>query len=315
MIKRNRGWIALSAIVLLLVAGVALGKLYLVSSDPHTAPRAQLARWLVLSDLSQQSRTFRLSLVDRLLRELGADEPIAMTSESLTPGMQQQLDDNVRLLRRDWFLSRVEKYALLPPEERLAFLRPEVATVDLWANASVGGDSAASQLFDDIAQWIEEAPPGLAGPMGSAVAGGLQVWLSTADLEPVSAAVRRDLAVRIAQQLDQDPQLPAPRESFSADERKRFAANGQLLMEAWLQAQAQIFAGLPQTERQTFVEEKIDRVLAWGVLDQLFEASSLPVMLQLASLTQRCIDRAKPELKQPLQELTSLAMQTLLQRQ
>jgi len=318
IVKKNRGWIALAVVVVLAMVSGGVWKSGVFQSNPRHASKAELGRWLVLTDLQTQSPRVRLALVDRLLEVMLGDDPFSPNEQvDLSPALSSQLSANIELLQYDWFVSRVKRYAATPPDRRMPFLERQVEVVAAWTmldSSDAEPAAAAAEFFDDLTRWVREASPAEAPAMNSAIGDATVCWLATRDLEELSMPVRRELGVRIAEQLDAAPGISPLAEQFTTEQQQRFTTNSRLLMEAWLHAQAGRFAKLAAAEKQPFVDRQLDRIFQWGVLEQLSNGSAAGPLLELVGLTSTWIERADEAIRPPLRELTNMAIQSLMKR-
>jgi hypothetical protein len=284
--------------------------------EPATASRAGLVRWLVQRDLSSESEGCRIALVDRLTDEVRAadawSEPV-----TLTPRQRAQLQDNLAVLKKTWFLSRVDRLLQLPAAGRDAYLDEEIAVVYAWgsvdallmpadnAPTNAGDVDPGVDLMHQIDVWLAEASGPPRDNMVNALNLAVARWLATHDLAEQSPGFRSELAQRVALQLDYEPELTANVDALLPAERARLLENGRLLMETWFCECAADYAQIPgRGEKASFVDRQIERIEKWGVVDffagsEAQDDSSGALGLQLMEMVQHWIDRA-PANQQPM---------------
>jgi len=332
-VEKNRGLILLSAIIAL-VAVIAFVIWYFMAMQlphPSEANREQLFRWLVLRDVSRQPKDVQVALVDRLEEELSKGINAADGVRSLTDAQRQLVQMNIDFLKHVWFKTRVAQYHKLAPAGRLGFLKEQLQTIANWSTVEItapgsesGGNNTTQGFFNEIEAWIVEAEGQEKQQMNDAVRDGLICWLATQSLEEQTMEVRLDLALPITEYLDADSDVISSQTSLSTNEQKMLAANAELLLEAWLLHQADLYYEVDESKRDEFVNRQIERVTNWGVLEMLVqngeqagtsELSLQAGMLQLVSLVAKWIDRAQPQQQERLRKLFSRVQQQMLLRQ
>jgi hypothetical protein len=337
--RKNRG--ILTALVLVGLCAVAAGAGWFVASlgllDPAHASRDDLFRWLVLRDLDQEPPQTQLALVERLQQELRAGIEIDGAARALDDSQRVRLRNNVQLLKHVWFVARVDDYERCEPSRRMAYLEEQLATVMSWtaidlrsaaaASDTVAADARATEFFDEIEHWIEQATGPRRERMIVAVQDGVVCWLATKDLDAEPMDTRRDLALRIARELNAGMRLDTITLELSATQREQLIANGQLLLEAWLHEQAGLYAQMPAADREAYVGRQIDNVMAWGLLEALAppnEAADATTNLQTAqraglmklmTLTDTWIAHAEPSQRPALEQFVADVKLQLLRRQ
>jgi hypothetical protein len=325
-VRIHRGILATVLLAALGLSGLAVGSYYWLLQLPHpsVATRDQLFRWLVLRDVAAEPPDVQQALVDRLQEELLAGLDANSNAEVLNERLRDQLRENVAALKRVWFELRTAQYAACPDEEKFAFLEQQIAVVAAWSTFQLDlrdgelppGASPASQFFDDIERWIHEAQGEQHDQMVRGVQDGLVCWLATRSLEEQPMSMRRDLSMRIARELDYGLDLGSKlgegESSMSAPQRRQLAANGLLLMEAWLGLQAQAYAQLEPAARIDFLDARIDAVEQWNVASLMSgeaEADNRPPddsTASLAGLSKQVeiwIDRADPHERDAMRTL------------
>ncbi len=154
-------------LILILVATAALtaGFFYQPSlPHPRDADREQLVRWLVSRDLRGESNELRLALVQRLEEEFSAEMDWDSMSDRLTQPQQKRLRDNLVLLLRPWFMSKLNGYFSLPASERVAYVDRLLDTISLWSGVDTlqscnpedlqGGQSLLEMTFNRLRQIV-----------------------------------------------------------------------------------------------------------------------------------------------------------------
>jgi hypothetical protein len=294
--------------------------------DPSTASRAGLVRWLVQRDLSRESEGRRIALVDRLTHEVRLADEWSGPVE-LTPPQRARLTDNLAVLKKTWFLSRVEQLFQLPAASRDAFLDEQIAVVYAWGSVhalllptgdpqTLPGDvDAGVDLMHQIDVWLAEASGPPRDKMVNALNLAVARWLATHDLAEQSPGFRSELAQRVALQLDYEPQLTTILDELPPAERTRLTDNGRLLMETWFRDCAAKYAKLPsRDERGSFVDGQIERIEKWGVLDffagsDAQDNSSGVLGLQLIQMVQQWINQAPTDQQPMLRDLFNAVQQ------
>ena len=161
-------------LILILVATAALtaGFLYQPSlPHPRDADRDQLVRWLAFRDLRGESGELRLILVQRLDEEFSAEVDWDSMSDRLTQPQQKRLRDNLVLLLRPWFMSKLDGYFSLPAPQRVAYVDRLLDTITSWSGVDTlpdcnpedlqRGQSLLEILREKTARWQKEAAPPL----------------------------------------------------------------------------------------------------------------------------------------------------------
>lgn len=310
------------------VSGYAL---FVRLPDPATASRAGLVRWLVQRDLSREPESRRVVLVDRLTDEVRSVGDWSGPLD-LTPRQRTRLSDNLAVLKKTWFLSRVTRLFEIPKADRNGFLDEQIAVVYAWGSVDAllvrtedgqtqpGDSDAGVDLMYQIDMWLAEASGPTREKMVNALNLGVGRWLATHDLAEQTPEFRSELADRVALQLDCEPHLTSILDELPPTERTRLTENGRLLMEAWFHDCATKYAGIPsRDEKRAFVDGQIERIEKWGVLhffadDNAQDDSSVPLGLELIEMVQQWIDQA-PAGRQPiLRDLFNAVQQRLVRR-
>jgi hypothetical protein len=163
-------------LILIIVATTALAAGFLYQPTlphPRDADREQLVRWLVLRDLRGESDELRLTLVQRLEEEFSAEVDWDSMSDRLTQSQQKRLRDNLVLLLRPWFMSKLEGYFSLPVPQRAAYVDELLDTITSWSGVDTlqGCNPEDAQheqslleiLQEKTAKWQAEAAQPLRG--------------------------------------------------------------------------------------------------------------------------------------------------------
>jgi len=324
IVKKHRGILTVLTLVLLGSMGgaVAVHMLYFRLPDPQTASREGLFRWLLQRDLSHEPRDTQLALVDRFEQEIRSGVPLGDGSAaSLSEDQRRRIAANIELLKHVWFVSRVDGFSARESTQRDAYLDAQIATVAGWsaidaelarqfdAESHTNRDSATTQWFNQIEQWMAEAPQLQRQQMHRAVRQGVARWLATRDIGNDSFQVRQELARRIARDLNQGLRLDQVLHDRSEAEREQLRANGELLMEAWFHDCAKQYSKLPDSDRADYVDGRLEDVANWGVIELLVAPESLSAagdVNQFAALTQMVetwIQRADPLQQTSLRQL------------
>lgn len=326
----HRGILATVVLAALGLSGLAVGAYYWLQQlpDPSAASRDELFRWLVLRDVAAEPLDVQQALVDRLQAELLEGPPTAGKATALGGGLRTQLRDNVHTLKRVWFEMRTRQYAACPGEEKFDFLERQIALVAAWStfesdvddsDADDSGDgrqppraSYASEFFDEIEQWIAESRGEQHEQMVCGVQDGLVCWLATRSLREQPMSLRRDLAVRIARELDYGGDPGVGGDAMSEAQRRQLGENGLLLMEAWLGQQALVYAELEPKQRLDFLNERIDAFERWNIASLVAADSSSPgdappdpaaALVRLSAEIDVWIERADPTERDALRTL------------
>ena len=310
-----RGVIAMAVIVsVAAVALVARSWAFPSVPDPESASREAILRWLVQGNVADQPEETQLAFVDRLEREMSAGLDVSPASELLSENQREQLERNISTLKRVWFVSQVESYAQTDADERNAFMDQRIDTVVTWSamedslqpTPGNNGGSAVAEFFEEIEDWIvAETNDTRQDQMWVAVYDGIFRWLSKYSLADQPFDLRADLALRIAKQVDAGMTV-ADLAIDDPEELKQLHTNAELLMEAWLREQSQVYAPLTGDQRKAFLSAQIDRVENSGVFELLSTGDSGQVsLLRVLALTQQWVQRAPVDERRALQQLLS----------
>ena len=299
----------------------------LTPPDPHTANRVAVFLGLAVGHVADQPDDWQIALVNRLRSELRSGSAPATTID-LSPSRQQQVEANIEQLKQVWFVDCVERYSVLPPSEREAFLDEQIETVLAWsdledslattgtgAEGSGEDESAVASFFEDIEHWVgSEQDAELKSRMWNGVHDGIFRWLSTHSLEAQSFHLRQELALLISEQFE-DGMTIAPLPAEKAEEKAQLRANCELLMEAWLRHQSMVYAQLPPSERQAYVRAKVETVWQSGVVELLTDSDQGDVNpIQMLTLSQQWIQRAPEAEREQLRALLAAVQMQLAQQ-
>jgi hypothetical protein len=276
-VRTHRGILAIVLLTVLALSGLSAAGYFWLLRLPHPseATRDQLLHWLVLREVANEPPEVQQALVDRLQEELlGGLEPGA-DAAALSSAYREQLQRNISTLKRVWFETRTQQYAACPAGEKFAFVERQIAVVAAWSTFELDvhhgssddspSGSAGSQFFDEIETWIADAEGERRQRMIRGVRDGLVCWLATRSLAEQPVSLRRDLANRIARELDYGLKLDGTEGALNDTRRRQLGENGLLLLEAWLGEQALRYAQLDAQGRASFLDERIDAFSRWNV--------------------------------------------------
>ncbi len=317
--KKSRGILILLLLICLsgAVAAAAVYVSVIRMPDPESADSRGLMRWLVQRDLSEQPHKVQRTIVDRLLVSLPSTDEWADDVE-LNDRQKSLLSRNSQLLKHVWFVSRVERFFQLPPEQHAPYLDEQI---DMVARLSIVSDELAKVMLDqrtsqdvgdegmslirDMDGWIAEASGSERERMLQAVSAGVVRWLMTSDLALESFALRCELSHRIALHLDADKSAANILDGRRPQEKLQLRANAHLLMEAWFHDCAEEFARMKAIEeKDTFVDRQIQRIEEWDISelmagDDQQAGDSTAMTQQMMEMVKTWIDRA-PRDRQPM---------------
>ena len=251
---------------------------------PATASPAAIGRWLAKRDLSRTSSATQLALVERLQQLLLVETGLAAFPPP-APDDLEQIDANVQLLSRAWFLDRSDAYQQVMLGDRMPFLRHQVDVVIAWGEfdnqlqarrrrqAGLEPENNKLHLLDDIDGWIVAEPSARHEGLRHALHDAVLCWLATSDMADQPMSMRQEAADRIALALDGGAASAADRLELNAQHRDRLLKNAWLLMEAWFRNRSVEFVSLPIMKRVPFIEDQLDNVSSWG-LDRVMVISA-----------------------------------------
>lgn len=327
--RRHRGLLTLVTLIAFggASAAVAWYVLLVRLPEPSVASRPQLLRWLVLRDLEYESPEIQLALVDRLETEISADDLGPDGTAFLSDSQRARLEKNVEVLKNVWFRSRVDRYFASDPPRRMDYLAAQLAVVARWAQIdsrlaeSRGGQPA--DLFQQIDAWIADTTGSERTRVIQVVEQGVLCWLATGDLRDVTMEDRRELADRIAANLDADPNPGTTIVAVGDQRRATLMTNCELVMEAWLLNRADDYEQLAEPQRDKFVDTQIEKVMRWGVLEMLADSEpnvasnangQITGLIRFRVLVAEWVARAKPSDQPRLQQLVARVEQRMFAR-
>ena len=137
--KMNKRNAIIGAVVLLGLIGTALGVVYIKFVNlphPKEASHNQLMYWVVMRDLKDHNNEIQLALVDRFAAEA---KVIFSKSTSDSTQLSKQMSDcllsNIELLKRAWFVSRIDAYCKIESNEvKEAYLDKQIKLLDDFGN-------------------------------------------------------------------------------------------------------------------------------------------------------------------------------------
>lgn len=326
-VVQHRGFLSIAAAIILTGVTAAGAGVYWLRQkpDPQTAQRDQLLRYLVWNDVERESQDMQLALVDRFEREIRAGLPTGQAA-GLSERYARRLAHNVNVLKRQWFRSRVGQYAATSAEEQATLMDRQIELVMAWSRVQASfndGDTpsgSTTAFFQEIEHWMaEEDDTRLRDQMHAAIRDGILRWLATRDLHDQPQPVRRELAVRIADSLNNGFDIRTAGQAN--DDGDLLRANAELLMEAWMHDRAEQFAQLPPADRTAFVDDQIANVSQWGLLewmsaggDSAAASGSMAAMIDLQKRVQKWIDRADGPNQEQLRQLMNAVQARIIAR-
>lgn len=284
MNKRNA---IIGIVVLLGLIGTALGVVYLKFVNlphPNEASHNQLMHWVVMRDLRNQSNEIQLALVNRFAAE--AKEIFSKNTSDATQLSKQMSDrllSNIEILKRAWFVSRIDAYCKIESNEvKEAYLDKQIKLLDdfgtiAFENAKVlypekvheDLTTISDELFADIDMWLTETPPEKTDVTLQAVREATVFWLTTQDLSMQVPEARQELANRVIEELESGMDLKTTTSIVSNDRAAKLKQNAILLMEGWFRTLAMQYDKLEKKKRNSFVDGKIECVKKWKLLEFL----------------------------------------------
>ena len=306
MNKRNA---IIGAVVLLGLIGTALGVVYIKFVNlphPKEASHNQLMYWVVMRDLKDHNNEIQLALVDRFAAEA---KVIFSKSTSDSTQLSKQMSDcllsNIELLKRAWFVSRIDAYCKIESNEvKEAYLDKQIKLLDDFGNIAFENarvlypektdenlTTISDELFADIDMWLNETPPEKNEITLQAVREATVFWLTTQDLSIQAPEARKELANRVIAELDSGMDLKTTTSIVPNDRALKLKQNAVLLMEGWFHTLAEQFDQLDKKEYNSFVDAKIDCVKKWGLLEFLSNDS----ISEEASTVNETPDKPKPQ--------------------
>jgi len=139
----NKRKAIIGAVVLLGLIGTALGVVYIKFVNlphPKEASHNQLMHWVVMRDLKDHNNEIQLALVDRFAAEAKVIfSKSTSNSTQLSKQMSDRLLSNIELLKRAWFVSRIDAYCKIESNEvKEAYLDKQIRLLDDFGNSAVG---------------------------------------------------------------------------------------------------------------------------------------------------------------------------------
>jgi hypothetical protein len=141
-------------------------------SDPATADRAELLRWLVVRDLGTETPEIRSTLLRRLQEEAEGDLDPAALRTQLDASQHHRVWANILVLIETWYADKVDRYLVTPAAERPTCLDQTIAEVQAWKNLTslqpaqdstqedTPSEVALLELFaKQVTIWKERASP------------------------------------------------------------------------------------------------------------------------------------------------------------
>lgn len=328
--KKHRGKLVLLLLTSMAMVASVVGKqiLYPTLPPPREANQKQLLRWM-FRDLSLESLEIQSALVDRIEEEVMAGFSLSPTQEMPGPRTRKHLWSNIELLERRWFDDRVAQYAVCSNEERIALLDREIEVVRRYRE--LGSDmirklppeeravfKSRPHFQQQIDSWIDAREGDSRRIALEAYEATVTRWLATGDLSDFSLDARKKLAERIALRLNDGAVAKQSFASLPEGEQTELRANGLMLMEAWLHSRAAEYKALTEDLQSDFVDEQIDHVVQWNLIEVLGDSEAqnnpLKAFLWLEQTTQAWIERSDPESRQAFETLVSEIKNRLVHR-
>lgn len=304
----NKRKAIIGAVVLLGLIGTALGVVYIKFVNlphPKEASHNQLMHWVVMRDLKDHNNEIQLALVDRFAAEAKVIfSKSTSNSTQLSKQMSDRLLSNIELLKRAWFVSRIDAYCKIESNEvKEAYLDKQIRLLDDFGNIAFENarvlypkktdenlTTISSELFADIDMWLNETPPEKTEVTLQAVREATVFWLTTQDLSIQVPEARQELADRVIAELDSGMDLKTTTSIVSNDRAAKLKQNAILLMEGWFHTLATQYDKLEKKQRNRFVDGKIECVKKWKLLEFLSNDS----ISEEASTVNETPDKPKP---------------------
>lgn len=276
MLKTPRGILATVLLLTLAAGSLVVGwqawRWWAPLPDLATADREGVLRWLVLVDLASEPLATQRQLLARV-EEVFAEEIPGDAVSKLSAAHVEQVRRNAELLKELWFHERVDGYYACPATDRPSYLDRQIATVVRWASldqvlsqaaAVAAGTPQADDLglflvgfFDTLDHWIERAGPSQYDRIRAVVKAGLVRWLATQDLRDTSPSTRHSLVRGLEKQLAGELDFGGVTDGYSPAADATFAANVDLLAEAWFRDKALTFATLSSPQKPKFLDQQV----------------------------------------------------------
>ena len=283
---KRRG-LVLGLMVFVGVVGSALGVVYMRFANlphPNDASHNQLMYWVVLRDLNDYEHDIQLALVNRFADEARDIFGKNNASEAqLSDAQSKRLLANIEILKKVWFDNRVAQYCdINRPETCEKFMDDQIALLNDFGNiafehadvlypekAGQNLTTISDELFADIDNWMEQTPEDKKSATLQAIREATVFWLSTEDLEVQVMEARKELVVRVIEQLAKGMNLESTTSVVTNERAKQLKHNAMLLMEAWVHILAEQYEELPKEKRKDFIDSTIADVDRWKLLEYL----------------------------------------------
>lgn len=291
---------------------------------PEQASRNQLLYWVATRDLDQESLEIRQALLERLIAEYDNDEQLARLRSDLVPtAYREQITANIKVLKREWFALQVARYSS-DSDARWELVEAGFLQAQRFVEAASRvseGEGKELDIAAEVAKLIAELPESERPVAKNLVGDAVVFWLTQADVSKWTNDQRLALAREIAKSLDAKPLEALPSDQvWSNEEQERLKANVMSLLTTWAQDQALVLAAISGSqEREAWVDQRIDQVLRWKILEALTDKTQSPStwqsqfvsLQQLRKITARWIEQAPETEKQAMQEMVDLVMQRI----
>ncbi len=150
---------------------------------------------------------------------------------------------------------------------------------------------------------------------------GLMRWLVTRDLSDEPIAIRQRLLTRLEKELRAGVDLQSVDEQVSEQRRELFWQNVDVLLEDWFRQETVQFAQISDPVKQkSYIETKLDEMLAWRSVQQLranFESKpggEFALLQQCQERTTKWINTAPPGDAKEMKDLSAALRQAILLR-
>ncbi|MEC9091898.1 MAG: hypothetical protein VX438_04275 [Planctomycetota bacterium] len=326
---------AVSGLVLVLgLIGIYLGIAYWRFTNlPHPAQAShhQLMYWVVLRDLNDFDHATHIALVNRFAEE--AKEIFTGNStaaSSLTKSQNQQLLDNIEILKKTWFEDRIRQYGeIRDNRDRESYMEKQINLLDDFGDIAFENakilyperaneplTTIADELLGDIDRWLNATPTNKKPATLQSVREATVFWLATQDLSIQLMEARKEIAIRVIAELELGMDLQSTTSIISTERSRQLKANALLLMEAWGHLLAEEFSALPKEKRNEFIDKKIESVKSWKLLEYLQNdvkqpKSSLAGMTTFNHTIQGWVNRAEEAMKPKLKRLHTVFQQRI----
>ncbi|MCA9104306.1 MAG: hypothetical protein R3B96_19135 [Pirellulaceae bacterium] len=238
---------------------------------PQQASRNQLLYWVATRDLSQESPELRRALLERLIAEFDDEDLGGQVSRDALPrAYVEQVNDNIEMLKFDWFAWQVERYKR-DTELRWSSVGASFEQAQRWLNASQrlsASDEESVDIAAEINRLIDSVPDNQRATAENLVADAVVIWLTRTDVATWTESERRELASQIVLSLDSRPLESLPAEStWTPEQQATLRHNAERLLGSWAAMQAHELAGISgRHERAAFIDSRMEQVQRWGLL-------------------------------------------------